>query len=171
VRGDSYSIGTLPERLVEDWYRLSIFTEYDMQVAVYYWLRREFERSRSSIWTVRTQPTLDIGGGRKVKPDVVLFRKSVPYDVFELKCHLNAVQPTLWDIDSEKLRELKDTWNIRHAYQLVLYDDVDNWSLPRQKQPWMKQYFSFVGANVRLHSSGRLRRGYDEARRSWERRR
>ena len=103
MRGDSLVLHELPEQLVVDWYNLLIFTEYDMQVATYYWLRREFERVRSDRWTVRTQPTLDMGSGNTIKPDVVVFKNSVPYDVFELKCHLDGVRETLLDDDLEKL--------------------------------------------------------------------
>jgi hypothetical protein len=43
LRADSWILHELPERLVADWYNLQIFTEYDLQVATYYWLRHEFE--------------------------------------------------------------------------------------------------------------------------------
>ncbi|MDO8140458.1 MAG: hypothetical protein Q6358_03080 [Candidatus Brocadiales bacterium] len=167
MRADSWILHHLPEQLVADWYNLLIFNEYDMQVATY-WLRREFEHTRSDTWTVRTQPTLEMSGGKTVKPDIVVFKNNVPYDVLELKCHLDGVRETLLDDDLDKLRRLKRRWNLRHAYQLVLYDDEDVWSLTYDKEPWMRQYLTFVGANVRLHESGRLRRGYDNARGRWE---
>lgn len=169
LRADSWILHELPEHLVVDWYNLQIFTEYDLQVATYYSLRREFERTRSEQWLVRTQPSLDLTGGKMVKPDVVIFKNTLPYDVFELKCHLDGARESSLDADLEKLRRLKDRFNLRHAYQLVLYDDDDILNLVYQKEPWMKQYLTFVGANVRRHQNGRLRRGYDEARRRWER--
>ena len=69
----------------------------------------------------------------------------------------------------EKLRRLKKKLKLRHAYQLILYDDDDLWGLPYKKESWMKQYLTFVGANVRRHETGRIRRGYQEARKRWER--
>jgi len=155
--------------LVTDWYNLQIFTEYDLQVATYYWLRREFERTRSERWLVRTQPTMDLDGGKRVKPDVVVFKNVLPYDVFELKCHLAGIRESPLDADLAKLHRLKDCFNLRHAYQLVLYDDDDVWDLAYNKEPWMKQYLTFVGANVRRHPHGRMRRGYEDALRKWQR--
>jgi hypothetical protein len=159
----------LPELLVADWYNLFIFTEYDLQVATYYWLRRHFTRTRSEQWSVRTQPALAMGPGKSLKPDVVVFKNTLPYDVFELKCHLAGVRADRWDVDLEKLRQFKHKWNMRHAYQIILYDDNDVWCLPPHREPWMKHYLTFVGANVRRHENGRMRRGYEEARRRWER--
>ncbi|MGA2325560.1 MAG: hypothetical protein ABSH05_04670 [Bryobacteraceae bacterium] len=159
----------LPELLVRDWYSLFIFTEYDLQVATYYWFRQHFERTRSERWSVRTQPRLVVGPGKTFKPDVVVFKDTLPYDVLELKCHITDVRADRWGADLEKLRQLKDKWNVRHAYQLILYDDDDVWDLPAQKEPWMKHYVTFVGANVRRHETGRMRRGYEHARRRWER--
>jgi hypothetical protein len=109
-----------------------------------------------------------LAGGRSVKPDVVVFKNTLPYDVFELKCHLGGIRESPLDADLEKLHSLKDHLNLRHAYQLVLYDD-DVWDLGYDKDLWMKQYLTFVGANVRRHVHGRVRRGYDDARRRWER--
>jgi hypothetical protein len=137
VRADSWSIHDLPEKLVNDWYDLFIFTEYDLQVATYYWLRREFDRSRSSFWSVRTRLALEVRDGRKVKSDVVLFKNSVPYDIFELKSHLDTIRHAQWEADLDKLHELKDTWNIRHAYRLILYDNDVNWNLSAGTEPWM----------------------------------
>jgi len=169
LRADSWILHELPERLVADWYNLQIFTEYDLQVATYYWLRREFERTRSKQWLVRTQPILNLAGDKSVKPDVVVFKNTLPYDVFELKCHLGGIRESLLDTDLEKLHRLKDRFNLRHAYQLVLYDADDVWDLAYDKEPWMKRYLTFVGANVRRHVHGRMRRGYHRARQRWER--
>lgn len=155
--------------VVADWYNLKIFTEFNLQVAAYYWLRCEFERTRSEQWLVRTQPTLDMGAGKTVKPGVVIFKNTLPYDVFELKCYLDGIHELLFDADLEKLHRLKDRFNLRHAYQLVLYDDDDVWDLAYGREPWMKQYLTFVGANVRRHANGRSSRGYNDARGRWER--
>ena len=119
-------------------------------MATCYWLRHEFERTRSEQWLVRTQPTLDLGAGKTVKPDVVVFKNTLPYDVFELKRHLEGIRESLLDADLEKLHRLKDCFNLRHAYQLVLYDGNDVWDLAYDKERWMKQYLTFLGANVRV---------------------
>lgn len=169
MRADSWVMDDLPELVVADWYNLFIFTECDLQVAAYYWLRRYFQRTRSEQWSVRTQPTLDVGSGKTSKPDVVVFKNALPYDVFELKCHLTGVRADRWEADLDKLRQLKEKWNIRHAYQLVLYDDDEVWGLPREKETWAKRYLTFVGANIRRHETGRMRRDYEQARRRWER--
>lgn len=169
MRADSWILHDLPEHLFDDWYNLQIFTEYDLQVATYYWVRREFERTRSEQWLVRTQPTLDLANGKTVKPDVVIFKNTLPYDVFELKCHLGGIRESSLNADLEKFRRLKDRFNLRHAYQLVLYDHDDVWDLAYEKESWMKQYLTFVGANVRRHAHGRMRRGYGDARSRWER--
>ena len=65
---------------------------------------------------------------------------------------------------------MKTRWNLRHAYQLVLYDDDDVLSITYDKEPWMKQYLTFVGANVRCHDSGRMCRDYIDSRDRWARR-
>ena len=169
MKADTWLLNGLPEQLVTDWYNLQIFNEYDMQVATYYWIRREFERTRSENWSVRTQPSLKMSGGRIVKPDIVIFKNSVAYDVLELKCHLDGVRETLLDEDLDKLKEMKTQWNLRHAYQLVLYDDDNVLRLVHDKEPWMKQYLTFVGANVRRHDSKRMRHGYEESRARWAR--
>lgn len=169
MRADTWILHDLPEQLVADWYNLQIFTEYDMQVATYYWIRREFERTRSDSWTVRTQPSLGMPGDTIVKPDIVIFKNSVPYDVLELKCHLDGVRATSLDDDLDKLRRMKDHWNLRHVYQLVLYDDEDVLRITYDKEPWMKHYLTFVGANVRCLDSGRMRRGYGDSHEKWAR--
>ena len=49
-----------------------------------------------------------------------------------------------------------------------MYDDEENWYL-KKNEPWMKNFATFVGANVQCHDTGRLRRGYDDARDRWDR--
>lgn len=169
MRADPWILNDLPERLVDDWYDRYIFNEHDMQVATYYWLRRHFDRYRSEPWSVRAQPVLELRAGGCVKPDIVIYRNTLPYDIIELKCQLEGIRFELLNSDVEKLRALKAE-NIRHAYQLVLYDRDEVWDIPSAtKKPWMQQYLTFVGANVRRHTTGRLRRGYEAGRKQWER--
>ncbi len=170
MRADPFFLHDLPERLVQDWYELNIYTEFDVQVAAYYWIRRRFERDRAEQWIVRTQPTLRLKSGRPVKPDVVIFKNTIPYDAIEFKCQWDGFNEVGLMDDVEKLRTLKTEYNLRHAYQVVVYDDPDCYSLPsRQKEPWMKNYLSFAGANVRRNRNGNARQGYAEARSRWVR--
>ena len=82
---------------------------------------------------------------------------------------MSVVIDILLDEDLDKLKEMKTQWNLRHAYQLVLYDDDNVLRLVHDKEPWMKQYLTFVGANVRRHDSKRMRHGYEESRARWAR--
>ena len=92
MRADTWILNDLPEQLVADWYNLQVFNEYDMQVATYYWIRREFERTRSESWTVRTQPSLEMPGGTTVKPDIVIFKNSCPTTCLSLNATLTAFE-------------------------------------------------------------------------------
>jgi len=69
--------------------------------------------------------------------------------------------------DIQKLKGLRD--ELRHAYVLVLYDDETMAKLG-QKEEWMKNYLTFVGANVRRHRGPKNRRRsqHQAARRRWE---
>lgn len=104
-----------------------------------------------------------------MKPDIVIYRNTIPYDVIEIKCQLNGFKHADCERDLDKLKKLKDEYNMRHAYQLILYDD-EVVSIPSyEKESWMKTYLTFVGANVRLHENERQRRGYQEAKKRWQR--
>jgi hypothetical protein len=172
MRADPFIRNNLPDLLIEDWYNLSIYNEFDLQVAAYYWLRREFDRLRSQHWIIRAQPRLEVGNAI-MKPDIVIYKMSVPYDVIELKCQMVALRESPLRKDLDKLKALKKL-NVRHAYLLVLYDD-DGWydKFTRReisrREDWMKNYLTPVFANVRCHAKGRKRRGYDEVRARWER--
>lgn len=169
MRADSWILNEIPEYLIMDWYNLKIYTEFDLQATAYFWIRKYFERERSLNWIVRLQPSL-ILRNKFVKPDIVIYKNTVPYDVMEIKCQLQGFNEVLCRKDLDKLRRLKIEYNMRHAYQIVLYDDNKNISLPSyMKEPWMKNYLTFVGANVHLHKDARKRRNYDQARRRWER--
>lgn len=169
MRADPWVVNELCEQLVCDWYELFIFSERDMQSAAYFWVRKYFDRNRTERWRVRNEPIFRLRDGTHYKPDLVVFKDGRPVDAFELKCHLRRVDLGLWDKDLTKLCRLKDECKLRHAYQLVLYDAEGVSELASQKEPWMKRYLTFVGANVRRHEyTCRLRRGYHDARRLWE---
>jgi hypothetical protein len=107
---------------------------------------------------------------KMVKPDIVIYKNTIPYDVFELKCQMGGFQPRTLEQDLDKLKALKREWNIRHAYQLVLYDDDSTHSLPTyKKSDWMKNFLTFIPINIRRSASGRQRDGYFDARKRWER--
>lgn len=169
MRADTWILHDLPERLVQDWEDGLIYTEADMQSAAHYWLRRHFEKWRSMSWSIRTEPPLPTPEGIR-KPDLVLYKNATPYDFFELKCQLlGGFNSLRLEPDLEKLRALKPVYNVRHAYQFVLYDDDDIWRFA-QKEPWMKTYVTFVGANVRRHpDSGYKRSSYDVSKSRWDR--
>lgn len=169
MRGDTWIINVLPEILVEDWYNLYIYSEYDLQVATYHWLRREFDKNRSVKWIVRTQPIILLKKG-SVKPDIVIYKNTIPYDIFELKCQMNGFRESELQDDLDKFYRLKKEWNIRHAYQLVLYDDEVIIELPTyRKEDWMKNFLTFISVNIRRSSTGRRRNNYDEAIKRWQR--
>lgn len=169
MRADSLILNDLPQYLIQEWYNLNIYNESDMQCCVYWWLRDYFDTVRSAKWIIRTQPTTPLDHGGTYKPDVSIFRNSVLYDAIELKCQLDGIYGTVFDKDIEKFRVLKTQYNLRHAYQLVLYDDERVLKLPSySKEDWMKDYLTLVAANVRYHPSGRRRNNYQMARKKWE---
>ncbi len=168
MRGNSWIINELPELLVKDWYNLYIYSEYDMQVATYYWLRAYFDQERDKNWIIRTQPTLIVK--KEFRPDIALFRNTKIYDVMELKFQLNSFDESALLKDLDKFKRLRNAYYIRHAYQIVLYDDDKNIELPSyRKDPWMKKYVTFVGANVRRQRNRRMRSGYAGVRERWDR--
>ena len=166
MKADSWILHKLPDAILSDWYCLYIYTEHDLQVATYHWLRAHFDRERSDNWIVRSQPTLDAEGGT-MKPDLVIYRNTIPYDAIELKCLMDGFRKNRLDPDLDKLQRLKTEHNLRHAYMIVLYDDDDVYSPTRQQ--WMKNYLTYIGMNVRRHENGRMRRGYKESRARWGR--
>jgi hypothetical protein len=169
MRVDSFILNDLPEFLIDQWYDLDIYNESDMQCCTYFWLRDYFDNDRSGKWIIRTQPTTPLDRGT-YKPDISIFKHSKMYDAIELKCQLDGIDDAVIDRDIEKFHMLKTQYNLRHAYQLVLYDDNDILELPSYwKEDWMKDYLTLVPANVRKHPSGRRRNKYESARKRWER--
>jgi hypothetical protein len=167
MRADSWILKDLPELIIRDWYDGHVYTESDMQASVYYWLRKHFEKERNAEWFIRTEPVLRTPSGIR-KPDIVVYRNSTPFDFIELKCQLDGFSSDALVADLDKLRDLKPVFNVRHAYQFVLYDEADSMKL-RTRQEWMRRYVTFVGANVRRRpGNARQRPGYHEARRHWE---
>jgi hypothetical protein len=147
---------------------MRINTEFDVQVAAYHHIRKEFEKNSGDIWIIRSQPVMQCGKS-KVKPDIVFFKGTVPYDVIEIKCFFDRFDRTKLSDDLDKLRRLKDECNIRHAYMLFLYDEEKNITLkPHQKEEWMKSYLSYAPGNLRKKLSGRARAGYSSAKKRWE---
>jgi hypothetical protein len=47
VKADPWILNDLPEFLVDDWYDLQLYSEFDAQVATYYHLRRHFQKERA----------------------------------------------------------------------------------------------------------------------------
>ncbi len=165
MRADSWILSDLPEALIEDWYDLHIHTEFDMQVIAYHHLRVAFTGGNDT-WRWRAQPRA-AAGTKHTKPDLVLYKGTAPYDAIEMKCLLDGFNWQRLEADLEKLRLLR-LEGLRHAYLLVLYDDETTADLGA-KEDWMKNYLTFVGANVRRHAgSDRRRAQYEGARRRWE---
>lgn len=166
TRADPDILDLLRKELVKDWYELRLFSEYDLQCATYFWLRKHFDSERNDSWTLRTQPTLE-SKASFWKPDIVIYRNDVPYDAIELKFQMDGFTEAPIARDFEKFRKLKREWGLRHAYMFVLYDDADTFSLT--KDEWMKNYLTLVGVNVRLLDDGTPRRDYKRVRQQWER--
>ncbi|MGB3478667.1 MAG: hypothetical protein WBB67_05860 [bacterium] len=169
MRADSWILHELPELLVSDWYNYNIYSEFDLQVTAYFWLRKHFEKCSSIKWIVRAQPVIKLKTGNIVKPDIAIYRNTVLYDIIELKCQLGRLNFRAFAKDFKNLRKLKDEMELRHAYILVLYDYGRNLELPSSyKENWMKNYLTFIGANVRLDTNKRQRYGYSNFRRNWD---
>ena len=169
MRADSWILHELPELLVSDWYNYNIYSEFDLQVAAYFWLRKHFEKYRSIKWIVRAQPVIKLTSGNIVKPDIAIFRNTILCDAIELKCQLDKFNFNAFTKDFGNLKKLKDEMELRHAYILVLYDHDQNLKLSSSyKERWMKNYPTFIGANVRLDVNNRQRYGYSNFRRNWD---
>jgi hypothetical protein len=167
MKADSWILRDLPKLLVDDWYKLLISTEFDVQVAAYHHLRKAYDRDRHLQWRIRAQPLLKVRGG-EVKPDIVIYKGTILYDVIEIKCLLDGFSWTRIEQDLKKFRTLQTSEGLRHAYMLVVYDDDVVAGLQgRDKDPWMKNFLTFVGANVRRSATGRLRAHYASTRRRW----
>jgi hypothetical protein len=111
MRADSTIMNWLPDNLVKDWYEFRIFSEYDLQVCAYHWLRQYFDKFRAVKWVVRTQPALVINGVLS-RPDIVIYRGGVPYDVMELKFQMSGFSEVPIVRDYQKLLALKEDWNV-----------------------------------------------------------
>ena len=164
MRANPWMLNTLPKLVLRDWRDLRIYTEADLQGSVYFWLRRHFDAVRSSRWDFRSQPVIPIGG-RDSRPDVVFFKRGVPYDAIELKVQLRGFSRHTLTREWDKLQRLKQHQGMRHAYQFVLYDSDEVFRL--DKADWMKNYLTFIGVNVRRYPSGKLRKGYWDVADQW----
>lgn len=166
MKADTFVLNDLPEILVKDWYNCYLYSEFDMQVICYYWLRHRYcGTARERI--VRTQPVLKYDDGVSVKPDIVIFQKRIPLYAIELKCFFGEINFSKVRKDQEKLENL-NKFGIKHAYQIVIYDSDSNFSIEsRDKADWMKNYYSFIGVNLRRHPTGRLRANYEKTKRLW----
>ena len=170
MKADSLIINKLPEFLVQDWTKLYMYSEFDMQVICYHWLRKHYQWRIGREWIVRTQPVLALGDSVKVKPDIVIYHGAKPIYAFELKCYFSQPNMIAIEKDQDKLRRLK-VHGIRHAYQLVVYIDDGLLTLPsHRKDEWMKNYFSFIGINLKRHSIGRLRANFTRNYKLWKKR-
>ncbi|WXG43955.1 MAG: hypothetical protein WED04_07990 [Promethearchaeati archaeon SRVP18_Atabeyarchaeia-1] len=173
-KADSWILNDLPEKLVEDWYSNFVYSEFDMQAAAYYWLRKYFENERSERWFLRSQPLIELSHGPTkedtfVKPDITIYKGTQLVDAIELKCQLDGLQIPSINKDLEKLRTLKT--DLRHAYMFVLYDDELSGDFIERRvarEEWMKNYLTFVWANVRRHNNGRMRNNYSSQRKKWD---
>jgi hypothetical protein len=169
MKANSWILHELPELLVSDWYNYNIYSEFDLQVAAYFWLRKHFEKYRSIKWIVRAQPVIKLPSGNIIKPDIAIFRNTILNDAIELKCQLNNLNLNILDKDFVNLKKLKDEMQLRHAYILLLYDHNQNLGLSsRYKENWMMNYLTFIGANIRLEVNNRQRYGYSNFRRNWD---
>ncbi|MBI3550950.1 MAG: hypothetical protein HY077_00405 [Elusimicrobia bacterium] len=169
MKADGWIVDLLKREVVNDWFDLRIYSEFDLQVCAYFWLRKYFDGERSTKWIVRAQPLVRNARGQIFKPDIAIFRNSILYDIIELKMFPGDLQHLPVLKDYKKLQHLKRELNLRHAYEVVCYDSDEKYHLPsRVKAPWMKNFLTPIFINFRRNENGRLRRDYAATRRRWE---